>query len=91
MAHQSDVVPDLSGAYRDVVTALAGIDEPIATQGHVLRAQDLLVTLIVEAGVHHLDLIGSLGRPGPSATTLAYVRRTLDGLLGHACPTSGTM
>jgi hypothetical protein len=66
--------------------AKAGLDEPIKTQGHVLRTRDLLVTLIVEAGVHHLDLVGSLERPGPSATTLGYVRETLDGLLGHAPP-----
>jgi hypothetical protein len=66
--------------------ARADLDEPVKTQGRVLRTRDLLVTLIVEAGVHHLDLVSSLKRPGPSATTLRYVRETLDGLLGHASP-----
>ncbi len=58
----------------------------MATQGHVLRVDDLLDTLVVEAGLHHLDLVVALDRPGPSAGTLAAVRATLDARLGHASP-----
>ncbi|MBB0231641.1 hypothetical protein FOE67_19585 [Streptomyces calidiresistens] len=61
--------------------------ERVATQGHVLTADDLVRTLAVEATIHHLDLIVSLpGAPGPSPEGLAEVRRTLDGLLGHPAP-----
>jgi hypothetical protein len=42
--------------------------------------------LAVEAAVHHLDLIAALDRPGPGAGSLALVRETLDGLLGHPVP-----
>lgn len=58
----------------------------VATQGHVLRADDLLETLAVEAAVHHLDLVAHLDRPGPGPAPLAAVRRTLDGLLGRPEP-----
>jgi hypothetical protein len=56
----------------------------VATQGHTLRARDLLATLTVEAAIHHFDLVAHLGRPGPAPGPLLLVRRTLDGLLG--CP-----
>jgi hypothetical protein len=65
----------LSTAYRDVVAA-------------VLRAQDLVRTLIVEAAIHHLDLVVALDRPLPSARPLRVVRETLDGLLGEPLPLS---
>lgn len=64
-----------------------GPDRPVATQGHVLTAGDLMITLGVEAAVHHLDLIAALpGAPGPSRAGLAAVRATLDGLLGRPVP-----
>ncbi|MFD1832040.1 maleylpyruvate isomerase N-terminal domain-containing protein [Streptomyces desertarenae] len=63
--------------------------EPVATQGHVLTAGDVMRTLAVEATVHHLDLAVSLDdAPGPSREGLAEVRRTLDGLLGRPAPAS---
>jgi Mycothiol maleylpyruvate isomerase N-terminal domain len=71
------------------VVVLAGRAEAgalVSTQGHVLRVDDLLDTLVVEAGLHHLDLVLELDRPGPSATTLAAVRATLDARLGRASP-----
>lgn len=74
---------------RAVVT-LAGRTAPdalVATQDHVLRADDLITTLAVEAAVRHLDLVVDLGRPGPRAEPLALVRRTLDALLGRPAPT----
>jgi Mycothiol maleylpyruvate isomerase N-terminal domain len=60
----------------------------VATQGHVLTVDDLLATLAVEAAVHHLDLVTFSDRPGPGAQSLALVRQTLDGLLGHPAPIS---
>ncbi|HYO40490.1 MAG TPA: maleylpyruvate isomerase N-terminal domain-containing protein [Nocardioidaceae bacterium] len=70
---------------RAVVHAGAASDPTgrVRTQGHVLRADDLLRTLTVEATLHHLDLVADLpGAPGPAAAGLAEVRRVLDGLLG---------
>ena len=61
-------------------------DALVATQGHVLRVDDLLDTLVVEAGLHHLDLVVALDRPGPGASTLAAVRATLDARLGRPSP-----
>jgi hypothetical protein len=57
----------------------------VRTQGHVLGVDDLLRTLCVEATIHHLDLVTGLPGAGrPASSTLAEVRRTLDGLLFHA-------
>jgi len=58
----------------------------VATQGKVLAVEDLLSTLVVEAAVHHLDLVHALDRPGPHAAALAEVRRVLEGLLGGRLP-----
>jgi uncharacterized protein (TIGR03083 family) len=67
--------------------ALVDPARPVGTQGHVLTAADLLITLAVEATVHHLDLVTDLPTaPPPSAAGLAAVRATLDGLLGYAVP-----
>jgi len=71
------------------VVALASRVAPSAvavTQSHVLRVDDLLATLVTEAALHHLDLVAHLAAPGPAAETLAVVRCTLDGLLGHPGP-----
>ncbi|MFJ9147877.1 maleylpyruvate isomerase N-terminal domain-containing protein [Streptomyces sp. NPDC102270] len=62
-------------------------DLRVATQGHVLTTGDLVVTLVVEATVHHLDLVIDLpDAPGPAPAGLAAVRATLDGLLGRPLP-----
>ncbi|MEU3845305.1 maleylpyruvate isomerase N-terminal domain-containing protein [Streptomyces sp. NPDC028635] len=71
------------------VTAGAAADpaRAVCTQGHVLTAGDLLITLAVEATVHHLDLTVSLpGAARPAPEGLAAVRATLDGLLGRPVP-----
>jgi hypothetical protein len=71
------------------VVSLAGWTPPdalVATQDHVLRADDLVTTLAVEAAVHHLDLVLDLPRPGPRPEPLSLVRRTLDDLLGYRAP-----
>jgi mycothiol maleylpyruvate isomerase-like protein len=61
-------------------------DLPVRTQGHVLTVADLVRTLVVEAAVHHLDLVAALDRPLPSAGPLRLVREALDGLLGEPLP-----
>jgi Mycothiol maleylpyruvate isomerase N-terminal domain len=83
---------ELSAVYAELVAAVTVLGERIApddlvgTQGHVLRADDLLSTLAVEAAVHHLDLVAHLDRPGPPADGLAEVRRVLEALLGGPLP-----
>lgn len=72
------------------VIALAARVEPSAiasTQGHTLRVDDLLSTLVTEAALHHLDLVAHLDARGPSRSPLAVVRSTLDGLFGRPAPT----
>lgn len=61
-------------------------DDLVATQGHRLTVADLLATLVVEAAVHHLDLVAHLDRPGPGGGPLAEVRRVLEALLGEPLP-----
>jgi hypothetical protein len=60
----------LTGAYVETAQAVLWLaertppDALVATQGHVLGAEDLYATLAVEAAVHHLDLVVDLDRPG---------------------------
>ena len=54
----------------------------VTTQGHALTAEDLMLTLAVEAAVHHLDLVVGLGRPGPAREPVRVARNVVDGLLG---------
>ena len=85
-------LPGISGRYAETSAAAlvaAGRVEPtdlVGTQGRVLTVADLLSTLVVEAAVHHLDLVLRLDRPGPAAGPLAEVRRVLEGLLGERLP-----
>ncbi len=76
------------GTARAVLVAAARADlaAPVRTQGHVLTGHDLLGTLVVEATVHHLDLVAHLDRDGPPRASLAVVRRTAEGLLGGPFP-----
>jgi mycothiol maleylpyruvate isomerase-like protein len=83
---------ELSAVYAELVAAVMVLaertapDDLVGTQGHVLRADDLLSTLAVEAAVHHLDLVARLDRPGPAPEALAEVRRVLEGLLEGPLP-----
>ena len=83
---------ELSAVYAELVAAVTVLaertapDDLVGTQGHVLRADDLLSTLAVEAAVHHLDLVAHLHRPGPAPQALAEVRRVLEGLLEGPLP-----
>ncbi|WP_369131824.1 maleylpyruvate isomerase N-terminal domain-containing protein [Modestobacter sp. I12A-02662] len=63
-----------------------GAADRVRTQGRVLTVADLLSTLVVEAAVHHLDLVAHLDRPGPADEPLAEVRRVLEGLAGGPLP-----
>src|SRR5688572_10154346 len=82
----------IAGRYAETSTAAvvaAGrvdLDDRVGTQGRVLTVADFLSTLVVEAAVHHLDLVVRLDRPGPAAAPLAEVRRILEGLLGAPLP-----
>jgi hypothetical protein len=82
----------IAGRYAETSAAAvvaAGRSDPeafVRTQGRVLAVADFLSTLVVEAAVHHLDLVLRLDRPGPAAEPLAEVRRVLDGLLGAPLP-----
>jgi hypothetical protein len=81
----------LAGHWRDVsaaaaraaVVALADKTRKVETQGHVLRVRDFVATLVLEATVHHLDLIVDLpDAPEPDPEALQVTARTLDGLFG---------
>jgi hypothetical protein len=69
-----------------VAAGRVGLDEIVGTQGYRLTAESLLRTLVVEAAMHHLDLVPVLPSP-PSGEALAEVRHVLDGLLGEPAPT----
>lgn len=73
----------LGREWRDTAAAAvrAARDCPYAkvtTQGHVLRVEDFVSTLVFEATIHHLDMTDEAPAPG----ALRVVRRVLDGLLG---------
>lgn len=67
--------------------ARADADAGVRTQGHVLRAGELMHTLAVEATIHHLDVLECWpdAQP-PAASGLAATREVLDGLLGRPVP-----
>jgi uncharacterized protein (TIGR03083 family) len=70
-------------AARAASVALAEKGRKFQTQGHVLRAADLVATLVLEATVHHLDLTLELpDAPEPDPEGLQVAARTLDGLFG---------
>jgi hypothetical protein len=59
----------------------------VATQGHTLRTEDFISTLVVEAVIHFLDLIVALpGVPAADPDGLATVRQVLEGLAGTPLP-----
>ena len=64
----------------------SGIDF-VTTQGYTLTTADFIATLVVEAAVHHLDLVVNLRhKPGPAEPAVSITTRTLDGLLGQSRP-----
>jgi len=82
--------PALRGRYLEAAAAAVravaatGPDAVLATQGHAITAEDLASTLVVEATLHHLDLVRHLpDAAGPTAAGLAEVRRVGEALLGR--------
>jgi hypothetical protein len=70
-------------AVRAAAVGLAVKGHRVETQGHVLLAKDFVATLVLEATVHHLDLIVGLpDAPEPDPEALQVTARTLDGLFG---------
>ena len=70
-----------------VVTAgRLSLDDVVRSQGAAMTVADDLSTMVVEAAIHHLDLVVRLDRPGPAAGPLAEVRRVLEGLCGRPLP-----
>ncbi|MGC4942578.1 maleylpyruvate isomerase N-terminal domain-containing protein [Kribbella sp. DT2] len=70
-------------AVRAAAVGLADKGKRVETQGHVLAAKDFVATLILEATVHHLDLVVELpDAPEPDPEALQVTARTLDGLFG---------
>jgi Mycothiol maleylpyruvate isomerase N-terminal domain/Domain of unknown function (DUF4111) len=62
-------------------------DRRLEFQGHVVAPGDFLATWVVEAAVHHLDLVVDLpDAPPPTPPSLAVTRETLDAMLGRPTP-----
>jgi hypothetical protein len=78
----------------DAAVCAAARSDPaltVGTQGMRLRVDDFLETLVVEATIHHLDLVRHLDAVAPpSAANLALTRATFEALLGLSTPSSWT-
>jgi hypothetical protein len=73
----------------DAVVVTAGrldLDDVVRSQSAAMTVADEFSHIVVEATIHHLDLVVRLDRPGPSAGPLAEVRRVLEGLAGGPFP-----
>jgi hypothetical protein len=87
-------VATLARRHREAVEAVlvavgrVGLDDVVRSQGAAMTVADDLSSMVVEAAVHHLDLVVRVARPGPAAAPLAEVRRVLEGLYGGALPSS---
>ena len=64
------------------------LDDVVRSQGAAMTVADDLSSMVVEAAIHHLDLVRHLDRPGPADGPLGEVRRVLEGLFGGAFPDS---
>lgn len=81
IAHFADVVTAAARAAREAPSGR------FAFQGHVLEAEDLLGTWVVEFTLHHLDLlVGLPDRPEPSSGALEFTAWTLDQFIGAPRP-----
>jgi hypothetical protein len=61
----------------------------VSTQGHVLSVPDFVATLVVEAAIHHLDLVVDLpSSEAPEGLPLRFVRATVEGLLERPLPST---
>src|SRR5215218_6793263 len=71
-----------------VAAGRVGPDDVVRSQGAAMTVGDDLSSMVVEAAVHHLDLVLHVDRPGPARAPLAEVRRVLEGLAGGPFPPS---
>lgn len=77
--HCLEHLRDVCAGLRRAAQALPA--EPVAFQGRVLSAGDLLATWAVELVVHHLDLdLPEASAPGPAPAATALARRTVVAL-----------
>jgi len=59
----------------------------VATQGHALRTDDFVATLVFEAAVHYLDITVAFPAAEPAdPAALGLVRQVLDALAGGSLP-----
>jgi uncharacterized protein (TIGR03083 family) len=85
-------VGDLARRHREACAAVlvavgrVRLDDVVRGQGVAMTVADELSHYVVEAAIHHLDLVAHLDRPGPAAGPLAEVRRVLQHLLGQPFP-----
>jgi hypothetical protein len=85
-------VDSLAAAWRQTAgaalrAARACPHQAVATQGHALRTEDFIATLVFEAAVHYLDITVALPAAEPAdPAALALVRQVLDGLAGSPLP-----
>lgn len=62
-------------------------DAVVGTQGHALTVESLVSTLVVEATLHHVDLVAHLPDAGaPADSGLAETRRVCEALLDRPLP-----
>jgi hypothetical protein len=61
-------------------------DDVVRSQGAAMTVADDLSSMVVEAAIHHLDLVLRLDRPGPAPGPLGEARRVLEGLYGGPFP-----
>lgn len=62
---------------------------PVSTRGQVLTADDYLSAYVMEATLHHLDLVAHLpSAADPPSDGLAYARGLLERIAGRSFPTT---
>lgn len=76
--HAVQHLHEVAHGLRHAVPAVA--DEPIAFQGHVLTAGDMLATWAVELAVHHHDLSLPSEAPAPAPAAVHIGRLTAEAL-----------
>jgi hypothetical protein len=85
-------VDSLAGAWHQTAAAAlraarACPHTVVTTQGHALRTEDFIATLVFEAAVHYLDIAVAFPAAEPAdPAALALVRQVLDGLAGSPLP-----
>ncbi|WP_033291616.1 maleylpyruvate isomerase N-terminal domain-containing protein [Amycolatopsis jejuensis] len=85
LAHHFDDLAAAAGR----AAAAADPTSRVETRDQVLTVEDYFATYVVEATLHHLDLIAHLsGVDGPDAAPLAMTRQIIEDVLGAPLPPS---